>query len=86
MQQPNRFTSRSSGGADFKGFRKNPVVRAPTRSRIQLRSVLPRVPEKQQGQFDEQQRALEEQQHKADELFGEGRRKATTSSRRRRAS
>ncbi len=86
MKQPNRFTSRSAGGAEFKGFRKNPVVRAPGRSRIQLRSVLPRVPEKQQGQFDEQQRALEEQQQKADELFGDGRRKATTSSRRRRAS
>jgi hypothetical protein len=85
MQQPNRFTSRSSGRADFKRFRKNPVVRAPARSRIQLRAVLPRVPEKLQGQFDEQQRALEEQQQKADELFGEARdaRRKTASSRRR---
>jgi pSer/pThr/pTyr-binding forkhead associated (FHA) protein len=78
-----RFSSRSSRTEDFKGFRKNSVVRPPGHSRIQMRSVLPRVPEKQSGQFEEQQRALEEQQQKADELFRDARRTAASSSRRR---
>ena len=61
---------KSSGGKDFKKFRKNPIIKGG--SRIQLRSVLPKETVRQK-QLEQQQRALEAQQRKADELFhGDG--------------
>jgi hypothetical protein len=64
------FAFSSLSGPNFKRFRKNPVVQQP-RLLVKTRAVLPKETE-QHRQYEEQQRVLEEQKRKADQLFGDG--------------
>lgn len=74
-------TSRRQGGPDFKSFRKNSILTS--RATISLRVVLPAESDHQRQMADDQ-RELEAQQRRADELFrGDGMKKGAARKRRR---